>query len=241
MKSGLTSYVFIFIILGISISQSLFATKKNPFFDSTFSIDFRSTHIWRGTASVYSPTIEPSFEINRGNYTSGIWIARSLDGNYTEMDLYITFENRNFSFTIYDYYCPSSIQASNEITNFETTTTDHLIELDLAFKGTSQFPIKILIATMIYGNDLDSETNRNNYSTYLQFAYSTQIDKNNLDLFLGLNTFKSCYGDTFGIVNAGITVSQNLNIFKTREIPIQASLVTNPYANSLLINFGFNL
>ena len=98
-----------------------------------------------------------------------------------------------------------------------------------------------MVATMVYGDDLDSETSENRYSTYFQFGYSTIIDQNNIDLVLGFNTFESYYADKFGVVNAGISTSRNLKLFKKKEIPLQASLITNPMMNNLFIKFGFTL
>ena len=198
-------------------------------------------HIWRGFVTSYSPTFEPSFEVTRNNSTTGIWAAQSLDGNYTELDLYFTYTLKNFSFTIYDYYCPPSYKSSNEIANYDKYTTKHTIELDFAFNGTQNFPIKILVATMVYGDDINIKTNKKRYSTYFQFGYSTEIDNNTIDLVLGFNAFESYYSNQFGVINAGVTVSKNLKAFKSREIPLQTSLITNPLANSLFLTFGFTL
>ena len=241
MKSGLNSYKLILAGLIFLFSQQSFANTKIDLFNTNFLVDFRSIHTWRGTAVSYSPTIEPSFEITRNNSTTGIWFAQSIDGNYTELDLYFTYKFKSLSFTIYDYYCPPSIQASNEIANYDKYTTKHTIELNLAYNGTPLFPIKILVATMVYGDDINSETNQKNYSTYFQFGYTAEIDNNSIDIFLGFNSFKSYYGDQFGVVNAGLTASKNIKTFKTKEIPVQASLITNPLANSLFLTFGFTL
>lgn len=240
MKSGLVHYSIVFCIIIIS-SQSGFANKEINIIDTDIHVDFRSMHIWRGIATSYSPTIEPTFEINRKNYTTGIWLAQSFDGNYSELDLYLNYNYRDFSFTVYDYYCPPTIQASSEIANYRKNTTKHTLELNFSFNGNKQLPINILLATMVYGDDINSETNKNNYSTYLQFGYSTVIDENTIELFLGLNTFESYYGENFGIVNAGLTASRNLNVHKSLIVPIQASLITNPLANSLFLSFGFTL
>ena len=63
------SYKLIFAALVILFSNSVFANKKNEFFDSDIVLDFRTMHIWRGIATSYSSTIEPTFEVNRNNYT----------------------------------------------------------------------------------------------------------------------------------------------------------------------------
>ncbi|PLX15659.1 MAG: hypothetical protein C0597_08585 [Marinilabiliales bacterium] len=241
MKLGLFIYKFIITVLIVYTSQKLIANNESKLVDVNVQFDFRTMHIWRGTVTSYTPTFEPTFEISKENTTSGIWFAQSIDGNYTELDLYFTYNFQNFSFTIFDYYCPASIETSHEITNYNRNSTKHTIELYLAFNGTNQFPLKILVATMIYGDDINSETNQNYYSTYLEFGYSAQIEKSSLDFFLGLNPFKGYYGDKFGIVNAGLSASRNIRIYKSWEIPIQAALITNPSANSLFLNFGFTL
>lgn len=241
MRSGLNSYKLSIFVVVIFVSQVSFANTNAEVLNTNIKVDFRSMHIWRGIASSYVPTIEPSFEVNKNNSTTGIWIAQSIDGNYTELDLYFTYTFNDFSFTLYDYYCPPSIQASNEIANYNQTNTNHTIELNLAFAGNEKVPFNILVATMIYGDDLDHETNKNNYSTYIQLGYSTQIENSSLNLFVGISPFKSYYGETAGIANAGLTASRNLVISKNRKIPVEASLITNPMKNSLFLNFGFSL
>jgi len=98
-----------------------------------------------------------------------------------------------------------------------------------------------MIATMVYGDDIHDETMKNRYSTYFQFGYSTIINKNNINLVLGFNAFESYYSNSFGVVNTGISTSRNIKVFNKKEIPLQASLITNPANNSLFIKFGFTL
>ena len=241
MRSGIVLYKFLLMVFVSLFSQIVFANSENKLLNTNLNLDFSTMHIWRGGATSSVPTFKPSFEITGNNSTTGIWFAQSIDGEYTEMDLYFKYNYKYFSFTIYDYYCPASIETSNEITNYDRNTTEHTIELNLAFNGTIRFPFKVLVATMVYGNDINSETDKNNYSTYLEFGYNTQIDKNSLDFFVGFNTFESYYSEEFGVINAGLTASGNIKIRKSFELPVQASLVTNPSTNSLFLNFGFTL
>ncbi|NOQ24733.1 MAG: hypothetical protein GQ564_05155 [Bacteroidales bacterium] len=243
MNTFLNKYKLAIAILFIIAVQKLNANAntKNDLFNTVFKVDFLSMHTWRGFATSYSPTIEPSFEFTTNKSTTGIWLAHSIDGNYSELDLYFTHIWRNFSFTIYDYYCPQTYKESNEITNYYKSTTKHTIELDVEFKGTPKFPITVLVATMIYGDDQNQETNKNIYSTYFQLAYSKTIKKNNFNFALGFNAFESYYGSQFGIVNVGIDMIRNITVFKTKEIPLQSSLLANPLKNSLFLKFGFTL
>jgi len=243
MKSSLYVYRLAFAVIFIFVSQRLYSDEheKIEILNAEFKVDFMSMHTWRGFATSKSPTIEPSFVISRNNSTTGIWLAHSLDGNYSELDLYFTYNLKSFSFTVYDYYCPPSYRESSEITNFDKYSTNHTIEIDVAFKGTQNFPVSFLVATMVYGDDKNQETKENRYSTYFQLAYSTNIDNNNINLALGFNAFDSYYGDKFGVVNASIGINRPLKVFKTKEIPLQAALITNPLANSLFLKFGFTL
>jgi hypothetical protein len=243
MKTYINSCKIALAILFVIAFQKLNANEnsKNELFNTIFKIDFMSMHTWRGFATSYSPTIEPSIEFTTNKSTTGIWLAHSLDGNYSELDLYFTHNWRDFSFTVYDYYCPQTYKESNEITNYNKSTTKHTIELDVEFKGTPKFPIAVLVATMVYGDDLNQETNKNKYSTYFQFAYKKNIKKSYLNFVLGFNAFESYYGSKFGIVNIGTDIIRNVKLFKTKEIPLQASLLANPLADTFYLKFGFTL
>jgi len=133
MKSGLYSYKLTFAVIFILVTQHLYSNEneKIEVLNAEFKIDFMSIHTWRGFATSLSPTLEPSFKVTRNNSTTGIWLAHSLDGNYSELDLFFTYNLKSFSFTVYDYYCPPSYRESNEITNFDKYTTNHTIELDV--------------------------------------------------------------------------------------------------------------
>ena len=158
-----TWIVVLFVVVSIELSAN--ETEEIKILNTEFKIDFMSLHTWRGFASTKVLTIEPSLEISNNNTTMGIWFAHSVDNKYSEMDLYLAYNYKVFTFTILDYFCPSSYKQSREITNFNKETTNHIIELTTAFNGTERFPISIMVGTMLYGYDRDSETNENMYST----------------------------------------------------------------------------
>ncbi len=241
MLKGLFKNKFSFVVLFVIAFFNVNANTSDNFLKANFSVDFMSMHTWRGYATSYAPTIEPTVEISTGNSTTGIWAAQSIDNKYTEIDLYLTYNYKNISFTIFDYYCPPTYKSSSEITNFEKYSTKHTIELALEVSSIFKSPFDFMIATMVYGDDIHDETMKNRYSTYFQFGYSTIINKNNINLVLGFNAFESYYSNSFGVVNTGISTSRNIKVFNKKEIPLQASLITNPANNSLFIKFGFTL
>jgi hypothetical protein len=229
------TFTFIFI----HISELLLASNTIP--DINLGVDFRTMHVWRGIATSTTPSLEPSVTFTKNKYTLGVWAAQSIDGSYSEMDIYFNYGFRNFSFTVYDYYCPTSFSGNDEFSDFNELTTKHTIELDIAYHGSSNFPFQVLLATMIYGDDLNPETQDNYYSTYFELGYKTQLYQTDIQLFLGLNAFNGYYGDKFGIVNTGLTAINYLEISNYKKIPVQASLIANPMHNLYYILFGFSL
>src|SRR6056297_13305 len=234
-KYGKLTFTSIFIYL----TKFLFAGNTIP--EVNMSIDFRTMHVWRGIATSYVPTLEPSVTFTKNNHTLGAWAAQSIDGSYSEMDIYLNYKFRNFSFTIWDYYCPTSFSGNDEFTDFNEHTTKHTIELEAAYQGSSGFPLEILAATMVYGDDLNPENQDNYFSTYIELGYKTQLHQTNIRLFLGFNAFEGYYGERFGIVNTGITAINYLKITNNKKIPIQASFIANPMQNNYYLLFGFSL
>lgn len=242
MKKGFIYNKLTFLLIFLSAYQYSSASNENSIFNANFSVDFMSMHTWRGYATSDMPTVEPSLELSTANSKVGIWAAHSIDGKYSEIDLYFSYQYKNITFSVFDYYCPPSYKETDEITNYTRYSTKHTIELALEYNNMFKSPFNFMVASMVYGDDLNSETKENRYSTYFQFSYSTTIEKNSIDLVLGFNAFDNTYyADSFGIVNAGITTTRNLKAFKSKEIPLQASLITNPTMNSLFLKFGFTL
>ncbi len=206
-----------------------------------FDMGIYSQHIWRGTATSYAPSIEPSISYTHSNITAGIWAAQSINGDYTELDLFLSYQLKNFTFTLYDYYCPPALNTRHQLFNFEQKTTWHSIDVNLEYGGTEKFPFSFLLATMIYGDDRNPVTQENYYSTYFQMGYDYTIQQHSFSLFMGVSPQENYYGHRFGIVNAGITASSRIKLKNTIAVPFEASIITNPMANNLYLVVGFSL
>lgn len=185
-----------FSIFFIFLSGSLFGIETNNIdsLNTTKLIlksDFMSQHLWRGYAMCDGPAIEPTLELSYKYYKAGVWSALSMDGKYFEVDTYVKINYLGFSLAVYDYYCPGSISSSQSLFNFRQNATKHTLDLHIEYESKSAIPVKIILATMIYGDDISLNTNKNYYSTYLELAYSSNIEKINLEYFLGYNLFES--------------------------------------------------
>jgi hypothetical protein len=216
----------------------------------TIGADLMSRYNWRGTDYGKSPAIQPTLAwIYKNLIEMGIWGSYSMTGVYSEADPYLKLSFKGLSLILTDYFIYSD--TSSAITSwvdFGNTTTNHTFEAALQYKGPEKFPISIYAGTYFYGNDrnwgFDKEKDSslaNYYSTYVEFGYNLKCHKNSFDLFIGLTPFAGGYGNTFGIINAGITGKRNIRISNEFELPVKASIILNPQAEYLFFVFGITL
>lgn len=235
-------HFIVFIIISLNLVGLAVASK-----DSTnnlrFSVksDFMSQHLWRGYAMCKVPSVEPSAELSYKSFKAGIWAALSVDGKYFEIDTYLKYSYKGFSFGIYDYYCPGELKSAQQYFNYRQFTTKHTIDLHLEYEGNTSFPFKALLATMVYGDDYDNFTKKKYYSTYFEAGYFTVFNASRLDYFVGFNLFESYYGEKAALVNTGIKASGNVQLFNEKNVPIQASIIYNPLKSSIYMVFGLTI
>ncbi|OFX21183.1 MAG: hypothetical protein A2041_04785, partial [Bacteroidetes bacterium GWA2_31_9b] len=197
--------------------------------------------LWRGNAISDLPSFEPSVEIQFRGLSSGIWAAQSIDGKYSELDIYLKYSIKNISFGIFDYYCPSSFKEIGNYYNLNQRTTKHTLDFHFFYNGSNNFPFKFLIATMVFGDDINPESNKNYYSTYAEIDFTLKIQNLRICYVLGFNPYKSYYGDKSGIINTGIKTSGKLNLSRKSSIPIQTSVLLNPLNDIIHISMGITI
>ncbi|HAN19178.1 MAG: hypothetical protein A2X13_09750 [Bacteroidetes bacterium GWC2_33_15] len=204
-------------------------------------IDIMSQHLWRGYTMSNLPTFEPSFEIRVKDVTSGVWAAQSIDGKYSELDIYLKYSYKNISIGIFDYYCPPTFKQVSGFFDYNQGSTKHTLDFHLYYNGTEKLPFKFLLATMVYGDDINPETNKNYFSTYAEIGYEQYIQNIKVNYILGINPYKSYYGESSGIINTGIKVIGNLSFSGKKSIPVQSSILVNPMNDSVYLAMGFTL
>ena len=219
--------------------------------DSTnfkISADIVSRFVWRGQYPGGSfAHIQPLLYYSKCNFEIGAWGTYAISGEYKEVDLYVKYYIKDFSITATNYYMPvfadGSVSSFNtKFYNFNSKTTANQIELALQYKNSGNFPIGILVGTFIYGNDHNygyklENDDKNYYSTYIELNYTTK----NSDIFIGMTPKEGFYGNTWGVINIGVKGRKNIKISNNFSIPVFASLVTNPQAESIYAVFGLTL
>lgn len=278
MNNAMRKIVFLMLGLLLSGSFTMKAQEEIALKESELSAkdgvatlnlgaDFVSRYIWRGSDYGNSPAIQPNLAFSWKGLTIGAWGSYAFAkhsiqindttiedaGNYSEMDLYISYTFKWFTFMVFDYFTINGLNANegNRYFDLNNKTTGHTIELCLAFDGTETFPLQVMACTFVFGDDKDKDSTgtygygtKNNFSTYLEVAYTFSLKRIGVDLkpFVGGIPFgSSWYGPYAGIINIGLNAKKEIPITKQYSLPVQASFVTNPQAQSIFLVFGISL
>jgi len=233
------------MLLGYVSAQSKDSSKIN------ISTDFVNRYIWRGLDYGKAPSIQPTFSYIKGGFEIGAWGAFNFIGSYHELDPYAKYTLKNFSVILTDYFVHNEMNPNyTRYFDYKSKTTNHTFEGALQFKGPEKFPVSIFVGTYFYGNDRKITPDSNdstktkieqNYSTYIELGYTVKCKGNTFDLFMGLTPQAGAYGNTFGVVNAGITGYKTIEVTKTFSIPVKVSVIANPQAEDLFFVVGFTL
>ena len=234
---------------------------------ASFSVgaDLVSRYIWRGADYGNAPSIQPSVAFSVAGFKAGFWGAYGLGqyskrvndstvanmGNYSEFDFYLSYTLKGFTIMAYDYFLPNPLDpnSQNRYFNFKNSTTGHTLEVCLSWAGPEKFPLQLYAGTLVYGADKGKDASGeygkgsdNNYSTYFEAAYLFNIKGIGVKPFVGGIPFgSSWYGQSAGIVNAGLTVNKAIHISKDYSLPVFGSVITNPQAQSVFLVFGVSL
>ena len=205
------------------------------------SFDIYTHHLWRGAANGTSVSLQPSVEYSYGNFSAGAWGAWSIDGSYTELDIYAAYSLGSFNLTLYDYFCPVNPVKEFEFFEIRQGATRHTLDLNVAYARPEKHPFGLLVATMIYGDDINPESGRNYYSTYIEPSFHFRLLKSDMKVVSGFTPAKSYYASRFAFVNTGLSASRILKLARKVNIPAILKLAYNPYADKFHFSFGVTL
>jgi hypothetical protein len=233
--------VYIIILLIFATIAQMQAQGK---FDAGLAI--KNMHYWRGLRVSSGFVTAPTVGYYNGGFAAYAWGGMSVDGNYKEVSQIISYSTGGLSVTLLDIFNFTGIEKP-EFFNYSKGETTHLIDLSVGYDFTENFPLTLMWATMIHGNDLDAEEN-NRYSTY--FEASAPIDRNETTIapFVALgfalrgNDENSLYtdGESFSVVNVGFSINKTAEI-GTWKLPVSARLGYNPSFNEASIEIALQL
>jgi hypothetical protein len=239
----------------VLLFSTLFVTAQESNVKLNVAADIVSRYVWRGLDFGASPNIQPTLSLTAGNFEIGSWGAISTLGTYSEVDLYAKYTLGGVSLGVTDYFFPTDgIPAADgqKYFNWKNASTGHVVETFAQYKGGEKFPVSLLASVLVYGNDKDfskmeidaatsDTTFKNNYSAYVELGYSFNVKGQALDVFAGFTPAAGFYGSEAAVVNAGISTSKKIAITDKFELPVKASLITNPLTQNIYFVLGITL
>lgn len=246
--------VLTFLLLVLVLPFSATRAQEKEGIKPELGCDLVTSYIWRGVPvyaalgeqNVLAPSLQPAFSLNYKGFELGTWGSIDFTGTYKELDLFLSYSLKGFTVAVTDYYWASDWITDNYF-EYQGDSTSHCIEASLGFKG-EKIPFSILVATMLYGADMQFEdTEKHAYSTYIELGYTFKVQEYNLDLFLGVTPADGMYGDGYGgkdgfaVVNAGITGSRAIKLTENFSLPVKASVIANPQARKLFLVFAMSI
>ncbi|TDE02516.1 hypothetical protein [Flavobacterium sandaracinum] len=208
-----------------------------------FNVNLRTSHLWRGLIINDGMTATGYLHYALGkerNFTVGFWGGAGFDGDYTEINYFVQYQKNNFSIALWDLFNTTGIETP-KVFNYDKNSTTHLLDLRTSYRFPKAFPLRIEADVLLYSGLNDRQLNESNYyqsrySTYVELSYPVIRDqKVNLNIFLGValpiignkHLYTNKIESSFDIVNAGLTVTKNIEIF-TYKLPVSATALWNP-------------
>jgi hypothetical protein len=213
--------------------------KKQTSFSLDVSSDFVSRFIWRGQPFEQSFCVQPTLELNIGDFTIGTWGSYSIfRDQLDEHDLYLTFNLNTsiggFAINFWDYY---NSNVGKNFFNYKDEDGAHVLEFSLRYTGPESFPLTFFGA---YNFHCDPD-----HSTYIQLGYNTNIKDIKLNLFCGGTKGNSCLysvqEDKLAIIYTGISATKTVKITNDFSIPFGVSYIMNPYSEKSFLIFKISI
>lgn len=205
--------------------------------------DVVSRYILRGQLmGGNSVHIQPKVAFVHKGLEIGVMGTYGITNQYYEVDPYIKYSSKYTSVTFINHFDPilpsdddKSLVSNVKFFNYGSNTS-RIGEVILTYNG----PIRLLMSTYIYGNDLDS-LSHSRFSTYFELGYTLNIKKQKIDLFFGITPHSGVYANSFAVVNVGVTTYKDIKITEKFTIPTYYTISVNPNTQNIFFIAGLTL
>lgn len=253
MKTRISIFWIVFLI-SISLSAQTEITYK----PIGGAVQFKSMHLWRGQEVTDEATLATDiyYTNKKQDFKFGLWGGAGVNGNFKEIDYYINYSIKGFTFALWDIYnfSPGANYNNRQAFNYSARKTGHFVDLSVVYQFQQNFPLKIYWATVIFGRDRGELNEKNRYSTFVELCYP-MLRNNVVNLDIGIGgafamskgknisgekTDAHFYGDSPGIVSINLTVSKTLELWGYK-LPVSITPMWNPENNYANIQIALNL
>lgn len=240
MKTFTILCLFVFSILPFN-SKSQEAEAPAPDYSFSLGGDLVSRYIWRGLVFSPAANFQPWIDYTYKGFSIGSWGSYAIGDQYFETDLYLSYAVGGLKVTLFDYYNESEADmTSSDYFNFTDSTTSHMLEGTIAYTISENLPVTITAATFFYGADYNHAKGKQNYSTYLELAYSKSFAGISTNFFVGAALNEGLYGTKAGVVNLGLKAIKEFKLSDNYSLPVSAAFSVNPTAKDAFLVFGMH-
>lgn len=214
------------------------AAESESLWSFSAGADLVSSYLWRGQYNA-GASFQPSVGVSCGPVSLAAWGSSDFSGDNKEVDLTLSFANGGFNAALTDYFYPGE----GGFFEWDETKTCHQLELAVGydFGEKTEVPLSLLWGTMLAGDDLGSDGDRQ-FSSYFEVAYSFPVKAINVEVAAGFTPFDSFYQvdtDGFNMVNLSVKGSYDIKFSDSFSLPVFAQFVLNPNQEDVHMAFGF--
>lgn len=231
------SFIQLFLVL---ITSGVFAQGQ-----FNVSMDVKNMHYWRGLRVSDGFVTAPMVGYYNEGFAVFAWGGLSVDGQYKEVSQIVSYTTGNFNITLLDIFNFTGAPDADYF-NFQADETNHITDLSIAYDFTDNIPLRLMFASVIYGNDRDSNGD-NRYSSYLEatlpFVRETFVVSPYAAVGFALNSAddNSLYGaNAFDLVNIGLRVSRPVTL-GSYTLPVTGTLGFNPSLKQASVEIALSL
>ena len=209
------------------------------------SMDVKNMHYWRGLRVSDGFVTAPMVGYYNQGFAVFAWGGLSVDGHYKEVSQIVSYTKGNFNITLLDIFNFTGAPDADYF-NFKPDETNHITDLSIAWDFTDDIPLRLMFATVIYGNDRDSKGD-NRYSSYLEatfpFVRETYVVSPYAAVGFALKSEddNSLYGaNAFDLVNIGLRVSRPVTL-GSYTLPVTGTMGFNPSLKQASVEIALSL
>lgn len=217
----------IFLTLLLAVSFVTFAQEKKDTVKNwkvVTPVTISTKNVWRGVNyGNNTPSIQATLGLNyKDAFEIGACGTATLNGDRRGfgnwMELYTSYTVGRWSLTVDDYYF-FSYDSLNDYLNWDSRSTQHLVETRLKYNVDSKF--NIMASYNIYAAQGAKK------AFYFEMEYFLRKD---LSVLLGGVTGPSWlnYYDAAGITTVGLSGTRDVKFSKHFKLPLKVQLICNP-------------
>lgn len=218
---------------------------KNSSSSFSLSLDIQTKYTWRGMEMMTekaAPVLFPSIGYTYNGLYAYAMGGYSINGQYAEVDLGISYSYKWITIGINDYYYPTIDSLDDNYFTFNSNKTGHWWEGVVTITP-EMIPFKLTLSNFFAGADKNLN-GKQAYSTYAEIgSWYDFVNNNQIALNIGFALNKSCYNGYehgFGVCNIEAKYTHSIEFKNNWTLPLSVSYIINPIHEKSFVNFTAN-